>query len=71
MRAIEAAPSMERERLGRDLYLRFSQFVATDRVDMADEEKVVLPMMGGPSAGSTRSVVQASGSGPFALRARA
>jgi hypothetical protein len=45
MQAIEAAPDAARERLGRDLYLRFSQFVAADMAHMAEEEKVVLPLL--------------------------
>jgi hypothetical protein len=45
MQAIEAAAGPDRERLGRDLYLRFSQFVAADMLHMAEEETVVLPLL--------------------------
>jgi hypothetical protein len=45
MQAIEAAQPPERERLGRDLYLRFSQFVAADMIHMAEEETVILPLL--------------------------
>jgi hypothetical protein len=45
MEAIEAATGPDRERLGRDLYLRFSHFVAADLLHMAEEETVVLPLL--------------------------
>ena len=42
---IESAIGEERRRLGRDLYLRFSQFVAEDFAHMAEEETVTLSLL--------------------------
>jgi len=45
MQRIDNAIGDERRRLGRDLYLRFTQFVAEDFEHMAEEEKVTLPLL--------------------------
>jgi hypothetical protein len=42
---IAAAPDDERPRLGRQLYLRFSTFVAEDLEHMAEEEQAVQPLL--------------------------
>ena len=45
MGRIESAIGDERRRLGRDLYLRFTQFVAEDFEHMAEEETVTLALL--------------------------
>jgi hypothetical protein len=45
IQAVEAARGEAARRLGRDLYLRFTQFVAADYAHMAEEEMVVLPLL--------------------------
>jgi hypothetical protein len=45
MQAVETSPAAERETLGRELYLRFSQFIAADMVHMLEEETVVMPLL--------------------------
>lgn len=42
---IEAADALDRARLMRQLYLRFSEFVAEDFAHMAEEEQEVLPLL--------------------------
>ena len=45
MAAVERAQGEAARRLGRDLYLRFTQFVAADFAHMAEEEGVILPLL--------------------------
>ena len=45
MLEIEAAPSAERASLGRELYLRYSEFVAADLAHMVEEERAILPLL--------------------------
>jgi hypothetical protein len=45
MQRIENAIGDERRRLGRDLYLRFTQFVGEDFEHMAEEETITLPLL--------------------------
>jgi hypothetical protein len=45
MDAVEASHGEARRRFGRELYLRFTQFVAADFAHMAEEETIVLPLL--------------------------
>lgn len=45
MAAVEAAEAEAAREAGRELYLRFSQFVAADFAHMAEEEMVVQPLL--------------------------
>jgi hypothetical protein len=45
MKVIEGAATSERTKLGRELYLRYSQFVAADFEHMLEEETVTMPLL--------------------------
>jgi hypothetical protein len=45
LEALERGPEPLRPRVGRELYLRFSEFVADDFAHMAEEERVTQPLL--------------------------
>ena len=45
MKVIEGAATSERTKLGHELYLRYSQFVAADFEHMLEEETVTMPLL--------------------------